>query len=1029
MATYTFSSIASNSLVSFNPLSDILVFDTSTRPAELLINATASGVQISVGGKSIVLTGIGLDDLGVNPATGRGNVQFVSPGALLVGEGTTGHEGNLDNPIRGGAGDDALIGLGGADRLDGGAGGDLMVGGLGDDTYVVDNAADVVTEENNSLAGAGLDLVAASVSYTLTNYVENLTLTGTGAINGTGNTLDNRLLGNAAANVLDGRSGEDTMIGGDGNDTYLVDDRDDVVSETNSALGQIDTVMAGVSYALGANLEDLVLTGSSGYVGIGNHRDNHLTGNRGDNTLNGWFGADTMTGGDGDDVYIVDDAGDVVVETNPSASDIDLVASEISHTLGENLENLRLLGSANIDGTGNGLDNVIFASAGNNRIDGMGGIDTASYASASLMGLAGRGSLSSRTTVSSVSTLGVTVDLNITGVQDTQGSGFDVLAGIENLTGSGFCDELTGNAGNNVLDGGGGADLLTGGDGDDTFVVDGADVVVEQDEDDGGLDTVQSSVSYRLAANVEYLVLTGSALSGIGNNLDNRITGNSSGNVLDGRAGADKMAGGGGNDTYVADNLGDEITDTSGTDLVMTYVNQTLGSSVENLRLMGTNALNGTGNASNNIIWVNIGDNVVDGGAGTGDTISYEYGATAGVTVDLGRSGSRQATGGSGSDLITGFENLTGSRHDDLLSGDGARNTLDGLSGIDTVSYAAAAAGVTIDLTTGQATTAVGDAVQDLDTLRNFENIIGSSFDDLLVGDLGANVFRGGTGSDTVSYRNVLRDGGGVVADLMQTGAQNTLAAGVDTLIGIENLVGTLNGDVLTGSAVGNLLDGDAGDDLITGGEGNDTLVGGLGNDTLRGNAGSDSAYFVGTSSAFINLNVTSAQDTGHGLDTLLAIENVTTGSGSDRLTGNAARNVLNGEGGNDIIDGGAGADVLLGRGGSDILIGGIGADAFVFDAAIGAENLDTIIDFSVPDDTIRLDDVIFTALSRGALAAGAFVANASGLAADAADRIIYETDTGTLLYDADGAGGGGAIQIAMLGSGLALSHADFLVI
>ena len=169
MTTYSFSTLTNNQIIAFNPLVDILLFDTATRPAELLINETASGVQFSVGGKSITLMGITLDDLGTQGATQVKNVQFVSSGTLIAGEGTTAHNGHLANLILGQAGDDALLGLGGDDTLDGGTGGDLMVGSLGNDLYKVDNAADVVTEENNSIPGAGVDRVEAVVSYTLTN--------------------------------------------------------------------------------------------------------------------------------------------------------------------------------------------------------------------------------------------------------------------------------------------------------------------------------------------------------------------------------------------------------------------------------------------------------------------------------------------------------------------------------------------------------------------------------------------------------------------------------------------------------------------------------------------------------------------------------------------------------------------------------------------------------------------------------------------------------------------------------------------
>jgi serralysin len=321
----------------------------------------------------------------------------------------------------GGSGNDTLIGNAYANVLNGGAGSDTLIGGNGNDSYVVDSATDTVSE--TATAATQIDTVASSVSWTLGANLERLTLTGSAAINGTGNALANTLTGNAAGNSLSGGAGNDTLngglgsdslSGGSGNDSYYVDLASDAISETSTLATEIDTVTASVSWTLGANFERLVLSGSAAINGVGNTLANTLTGNAAANTLsggsgndtlsgaagndvlNGGAGSDAMTGGSGNDTYYVDAASDTISETSTIATEIDTVSASLSWTLGANLERLVLSGSAAISATGNTLANTLTGNSGANGLNGGTGNDTLSGGAGndSLTGSAGNDSLS-----------------------------------------------------------------------------------------------------------------------------------------------------------------------------------------------------------------------------------------------------------------------------------------------------------------------------------------------------------------------------------------------------------------------------------------------------------------------------------------------------------------------------------------------------------------------------------------------------------------------------------------------------------
>lgn len=354
---------------------------------------------------------------------------------LLTGSAAINGVGNsLSNRIIGNSGDNVL---------NGGLGADTLIGAAGDDTYVVDDLGDVVSD---GIDGSGIDIVRSSISFVLSGDLENLELTGTFAINGTGNAIGNSITGNSAANIINGGAGVDTMSGGAGNDIYTVDTRGDRVIEM--AEGGFDIVRSSATYTLGAKVENLELTGVNAINATGNALSNRITGNTAANVLNGGLGTDTMVGGAGNDTYVVDNAGDRVIEVAGGGSD--LVRSSVSFVLGTDFESLQLTGSIVANGVGNSLENRLVGNAATNALDGRGGNDT-------IIGGGG-----------SDAVIGGTGNDSISG-----DAGNDTLSGqngIDVLTGGAGADVLGGGAGNDLLNGGSGRDKLSGDTGSDTLI-------------------------------------------------------------------------------------------------------------------------------------------------------------------------------------------------------------------------------------------------------------------------------------------------------------------------------------------------------------------------------------------------------------------------------------------------------------------------------------------------------------------------------------------------------------------------------
>ena len=890
-----------------------------------------------------------------------------------------------------------------SDLLKGTSGGDEIRGGSGDDTIVGGAGGDNLRgqfDQDDLFGDSGEDLLQGGDG--------NDRLTGG---NGGDDGFHDVLLGGEGNDILF-FAGEDQYDGGDGFDNFsAVGFRHIPANEDGSgpeflvevSLGQGVRIDAEAGVAVlrgtGAATEDFYipgvlgigqgdaefiqierynLTGFGDYFAADNSED-LIFGLGGADIIEARGGADTIDGGNGSDT--------VEYGSSPFGVNVDLErgtgligdAEGDTYTSVENIRGTRFLDVL----FGNAQANTILGREGNDILEGRGGADVLD------------GGADVDTVLYTSSTVGVDVDLERTTGQLFGEAEGDILRGIENVTGSDFDDTLVGNDQNNELVGGdgdddlrgdGGEDEMYGGADNDTYRVNSAgDEVFESANE--GIDAVAVFTldDYTLTANVENLhLITGT--NGTGNALPNLITGNLLDNFINGAGGADTMEGRQGDDTYRVDNAGDVVNESTdqGDDTVLASVSYTLtaGSSVETLATTndaGTAAINLTGNNIGNAIRGNDGTNILNGrggadgldGRGGTDTASYENNS-AFVVAFLGVNGA------------PGFAQEFGVLPNGVVT------------------------------------------IFSVDTLVNIENLRGSNFNDTLIGNEAINELRGGGGSDIYVVQNAgdtIVENGGQGNDEVRAAVSYTLTAGAD--------VETLRTTDDTGTALINLT-GNAANNVVVGNNASNTLDGGGGNSDELVGRGGDDTYLVN------NANVRITENGGQGIDTVRTSVSYTLTTGADVellatnndagtaeifLTGNANGNEVRGNAGNNIINGGDGRDTLTGLG---------GFDQFAFDTAPNAAtNVDEITDFNVVDDTINLDNAVFTGISSnvgfGTLRAEQFVIGAA--AQDAQDRIIYDSATGALFFDVDGTGAAAAIQFAEVAPGLALTNLNFLVV
>lgn len=629
----------------------------------------------------------------------------------------------------------------------------------------------------------------------------------------------------------------------------------------------------------GGDGNDILAADSGPNILKGGAGNDYLQGGYGNDILNGGSGNDTLDGGDNDNDWDTADYSDIT-----TAIKVDLNVSEEQNTLGAGTDKLisieRVLG-------GSGNDTLVGWTDDDSDLEGNAGNDSLVGGNADdyLFGGSGNDTLlggNGNDTADYFGTAGVTV--NLAAGKAIGGAGTDSLSGIENVNGSLGNDTLLGSSGTNELFGDAGADSIIGYGGNDTL--------------GGGVDNL-----------------------------------------------ADMLVGGTGDDLYLVNSVNDIITElaSEGSDIVeSTATNYTMANYVED-GYLGSGGVNLTGNALNNVIEGNNTNNKLSGADGN-DELS-------------GGKGTDTLSGGNGNDTLDGgigSDSMAGGAGNDIYYVDSSSDIITEAvgSGSDTVnsyttSYTLSANVENLELLSGysvgnsyltySAINGTGNELNNRITGNDLDNklmgmagndtLIGNDGDDTLQGGAGNDVLNGGYGTDIAIYTDATA---GVKVSLATTALQVTGGAGTDTLIDIEDLLGSSFNDTLTGSADSNYIGDGAGNDSVSAGAGDDELYASAGNDTIDGGDGSDTFIFADvTVASKLNLNSIIAQDTGSGTDLISNIENIVGSSLNDVFTGNSSNNGFWGGNGNDTINGGAGNDTLDGEGGTDSLSGGTGDDVY----------------------------------------------------------------------------------------------------
>jgi Ca2+-binding RTX toxin-like protein len=921
---------------------------------DTLVGGTGNTLFIVNGSQTVTVgAGHGIDTV---QSSASYSLQSGIDTLILTGNSTAVGQGNNDptNTLIGNAGDHTLVAGTGNDTLIAGSGLASLVGGTtatSNDLFIVNNYNDTVSVGSTH----GNDTIQSSANYSLSPNVTTLVLTGNASLSATGNGLADMIIANAGGDVLTAISttAATTLVGGAGNDLFIVNNTNDKVS-VGTSQGS-DTIQSSATYTLPANVDTLVLTGTTTMVGAGNNdTSNTLYGSDGAHTLIAGTGSDTLiagsgagvaslVGGAGNDLFIVKHGNDTV--SVGAVHGNDTIQSLVNYTLPTGVDTLILSGSGPLQGNGNSdTNNTLIGSSGNHTLTAGTGNDTLIAGSGAATLIGGNTSLSNDLFVVNSATDVIALgtahgnDTVQSSVSYALQSGVDtlMLIGSDSLSGTGNNDAtnvlianngsttLTAGNFNDTLISGTGFDVLVGGTvagSNDVFVVNNSGDVVQVGATHG-TDTVQSSVSFVVPENVQYLTLTGPSLEAIGNDQSNVITATSGNNILIAGTGLATLTGGTGSDTFIVNNASDVVSvgAVHGTDTVYSSASFTVPTNVQSfvLTAAGTSVTGGTTAA----VITETGGNATLKSATANDTLVAGAGddslvAGSGADLLIGGIGNDTLTAGSGTATLQGG---SGPTTYSLPTTFGTAIVVPGSNATQTIQFAA---GTTSNLQAavallngapvlkitdsaspsgsvyvmGALTNALNMQVKAGATTTTLSQLIGTA-PSTVVGVNGASLIfntatgatlAGGSSADTISAwgnNDTLRAG---------TGANQIYAFGTT-----DSVVGNTGSATLAGFGSGDTLVGGTGNTLfvVNGGQ-TVTVGGGYGNDTVQSSA----TYSLPT-----------------GVDTLILTGNSTAvGTGN----GDAAGNVLVANSGADTLKAGSASAVTT-------LVGGSGTDLFV---------------------------------------------------------------------------------------------------